>query len=1178
MRRSTILLVLAGVAAALLLASCRTPALELVVTSSADAPDAAPGDGTCETATPGECTLRAAVQEANATGDYVGITLAPGATYGLTVAGAGEDAAATGDLDVTGDVLVRGQGATIDAASLDRVLHVHGGGALRVEQATLTGGDVAGDGGAVLVDGGSVELVQTTVGASTASGSGGALAVSSGSATVTRSTLTGGTAATGGGIASAGTLTVGASTISGNVATTAGGGLAVTGGAAAVHDTTVAADQAPTGGGIHATGGTTTLAGTIVASQVAGADCSGAVTSVGANLDSDGSCGLAGPADQTGVDPLLAPLGANGGPTATHLPQAGSPALDVAGHASCAELDQRGVVRPEGPTCDVGAVEVVGAGPHRFIVSTGTDATDAAPGDGICADALGECTLRAAVQEANASPGPDAIDGGPLVTLALVGTSEDAAATGDLDIVDDVTLTGVSVDASSLSDRIFDVHPGATLTVEGAVLTGGSTSGSGGALLVRSGATAAVERSTLADNLARGSADCIVSTTAPWVPEPTDPLCNAGDGGGGGAYVEGTLALTDSTLSGNVADASVSTCYTVMVTFSTTATWCRAGLGGGVSVGPGGDLDATNTTFSGNTADGGGAVGVVRLGQATLTNVTAAGNVATGAQSSSVIDDGGTIAAYGAAPDLRATVLTGDAPLCALYPGSGDWSSGFNVVGDDTCGTGDATDHPAHAVGLEPLATNGGRTWTHLPYADPAIVDAIPPGTSGLCDGTVATDQRGVARPAGAGCDAGAVEGDNGLPGAPLALVVTSAADAGDAVPGDRSCDVGDGSCTLRAAIDEANAWPYPDTITIAGGIDPVLALAGAGEDGNATGDLDVADDLTLHGGGATLDAADLDRALEVHADGSNPTVAVDDLTVTGGTADDGGDIAHRGGALDLVDVTIADGTATGSGGGLLVAGGAATLTGGSVEGNVATAGGGLAVTAGSLDLIEVTVTANTASHPTASARGGGARVDAGGQLTVTRSTFSANLATSTAAAPRGGGVANEGGSLTVTASTFADNVAQGTFFSSGGAISHAGTTHLRWTTITGGNAASGRALAGHGGYRANVSTTVISTGGKACSGSNLFSLDHNVVADTTCPFAQAADQVGVDPLLGPLADNGGATATQVPSAASPALDVLALGSTDCFFVGQQVDQRGVDRPVGSGCDVGAVERTATDP
>src|SRR3954454_15069512 len=94
------------VLAALMLALAAPSAIaaSFMVTSTTDAVDATPGDGTCATAD-AVCTLRAAVQESNALAGADEIDVAAG-TYHLTISGAGEDAAATGDLDVTGALTV----------------------------------------------------------------------------------------------------------------------------------------------------------------------------------------------------------------------------------------------------------------------------------------------------------------------------------------------------------------------------------------------------------------------------------------------------------------------------------------------------------------------------------------------------------------------------------------------------------------------------------------------------------------------------------------------------------------------------------------------------------------------------------------------------------------------------------------------------------------------------------------------------------------------------------------------------------------------------------------------------------------------------------------------------------------------------------------------------------------
>jgi hypothetical protein len=91
----------------------------------------------------------------------------------------------------------------------------------------------------------------------------------------------------------------------------------------------------------------------------------GTITSLGHNIDSDGSCGL-DPSlnDLPNTDPLLGPLQDNGGPTLTHALLEGSPAID-AGSENCPYTDQRGVPRPQQDgdedgiaRCHIGAFEL----------------------------------------------------------------------------------------------------------------------------------------------------------------------------------------------------------------------------------------------------------------------------------------------------------------------------------------------------------------------------------------------------------------------------------------------------------------------------------------------------------------------------------------------------------------------------------------------------------------------------------------------------------------------------------------------------------------------------------------------------------------------------------------------------------------------------------------------------
>ncbi|MDQ1300367.1 MAG: hypothetical protein QG637_284, partial [Chloroflexota bacterium] len=101
-------------------------------------------------------------------------------------------------------------------------------------------------------------------------------------------------------------------------------------------------------------------------------NCGGNVTSQGHNLSSDHTCALAQAGDLTGADPLLDPLANNGGFTQTHLPRPGSPAIDGGTCLPGITTDQRGVARPQGATCDIGAVEVVSAAPTATPTPTAT--------------------------------------------------------------------------------------------------------------------------------------------------------------------------------------------------------------------------------------------------------------------------------------------------------------------------------------------------------------------------------------------------------------------------------------------------------------------------------------------------------------------------------------------------------------------------------------------------------------------------------------------------------------------------------------------------------------------------------------------------------------------------------------------------------------------------------------
>jgi RimJ/RimL family protein N-acetyltransferase len=89
-----------------------------------------------------------------------------------------------------------------------------------------------------------------------------------------------------------------------------------------------------------------------------GPDCSQTLPSAGNNLESHVKCGFNNAVgDMQNTDPKLGPLASNGGPTKTLALLPGSPAIDAGSDMECPSIDQRGVSRPQGPHCDIGAFE-----------------------------------------------------------------------------------------------------------------------------------------------------------------------------------------------------------------------------------------------------------------------------------------------------------------------------------------------------------------------------------------------------------------------------------------------------------------------------------------------------------------------------------------------------------------------------------------------------------------------------------------------------------------------------------------------------------------------------------------------------------------------------------------------------------------------------------------------------
>ena len=279
----------------------------------------------------------------------------------------------------------------IDAVVMDSVAGLNGGGIsnngkLTLVNTVVTGNDAGGEGGGIWNAGdftltrstvhnnsstmgggissvGTLTVTYTTVRGNSAVPSGGGGIFTSGITTLTKTTVSGNLSPQGGGIQNFGRLTLTNSTVSGNTAIDQGGGIQNVESLTLINSTISDNTAGKPGGGIHNGSGALTLTNSIIAHSDAGDACGGqGVTSLGHNLDSDGTCGLSFAGDLSNTHPMLSPLQDNGGPTFTQALFTGSPAIDggddsVVDAPLVLDSDQRGVARLLGAHVDIGTYE-----------------------------------------------------------------------------------------------------------------------------------------------------------------------------------------------------------------------------------------------------------------------------------------------------------------------------------------------------------------------------------------------------------------------------------------------------------------------------------------------------------------------------------------------------------------------------------------------------------------------------------------------------------------------------------------------------------------------------------------------------------------------------------------------------------------------------------------------------
>jgi CSLREA domain-containing protein len=399
------------------------------------------------------------------------------------------------------------------------------------------------------------------------------------------------------------------------------------------------------------------------------------------------------------------------------------------------------------------------AGAAQFTVNSTVDAADANTSDGVCAAAGGQCTLRAAVQQANVLTGADTV-------VMPAGTYPIASS---LPLSSLITLVG----PAGARGTVISGAPGTsviTINSSGVTVRGVTVTGGARGIWVQGGTDIILDQVA-----ARGNG----------VSSATNLFA-------GGIFVGGTasVVLTRSLVAGN----------------TLTSTSGQAS-GGGVYVANGGVLTAVATTIAGNVANSasgsgafGGGVAIGAGGQATLRHVTLAGN---SAPSASLASSGGNLNNGGQATVSDSIITGGQAYFGSNCQGS-ITAQGRNIDSGTTCAFGaghlNSTDPQ-----LLPLADHGGPTdsmtlATNSPARDQAL--ACPAG--GL-------DQRGAAAPSGSACDIGAVELSSDLgvtvqaaqaeatPGTDVTYLVRLTNAGMDAAPG-AALDIAAGGATTTLA------------------------------------------------------------------------------------------------------------------------------------------------------------------------------------------------------------------------------------------------------------------------------------------------------------------------------------------------------------------------------------------
>ena len=867
-----------------------------------------------------------------------------------------------------------------------------------------------------------------------------------------------------------------------------------------------------------------------------------------------------GYADGTNIiteSPILGTLGNYGGMETVPL-FIGSSAIDAADDTYCLPTDQRGLSRPQGSHCDIGAFEF----------NSVLYASPSGPASGFCETWASACDLRYAMSISSVgqqvwakegihrpTKGIDRTVSFPLKMAVQVygGFKGTETSLGQRDWIQNVTfLDGDIGEARVEGDNSFhvvtstDVYDGinyqATI-LDGFIIRFGNANGSsttdenkGGGIYISQGSPYLQNLQILA-NTASGGGGGVYSIDGNTVFQNVEFSYNRASWGAGLWNVRGAPQVSGVFFIQNIATSMGGGMYNERsedgLLYNVTFVSNEAVSGGGFYDFESGGLQINNVTFSANQATAYGGGMTAEASYLVLKNATFKGNKA-------IYEGGGIYLSSGSGcpgcpppktghTTLVNTTITGNTAekgggisnrdiltiSNTILWGNNATSAGAQIYNSHTIDVGYSVIQGGYIGGTNIITTdpmlgtysdNGGSTFTIPLLAGSSAINA---GDDALCP---ATDQRGVARPQGSHCDIGAYE-YQGYMG--IYYVKPTAS-------GNGNCQSWANACTLQTALSQST---YGDEIWVKAGTykpgilreDSFQLKNGVGVYGGFNGaetardQRDSAINLTILSG--EIGAAGIgDNSYNVVVGSlTDSNTILDGFTITGGNANgpydsmlyaNGGGMRSYDGNHILKDLTFSGNFAISQGGGIWFTGGSPTLERVTFSGNSAEYGGGIYSYESAPALLNVTFSGNSAEF------GGGMSSLAPSTPLLMHVTFVGNSATF------GGGIYNYNSNPVIQNSILWNNTAT----NSGSQIYNENGTPV-------------------------ISDSVIQGG--YIGGTNI---------------------ITADPMLGALSNNGGSTKTIPLLAGSSAIN--AANDTDCLAT----DQRGVTRPQGSHCDIGAYE------